>query len=72
MNVNNPPTNIENFQIIKTLFQPNDSVPDFLEKNTEPSILPPLHQNSADFEGRHIFISLNQKVLSVQPNVVGI
>ena len=55
MNVNNPATNIENFQIIKSLFQLNDSIPDFLEKNTEPSILPPLRPNSANFEGRHTY-----------------
>ena len=51
---------IENFQIGKSVFQPYGSIPDFLEKTTEPSILPPLRPNSADFEGRHIFISLNQ------------
>ena len=77
MNVINPPTSIENFQIGKSVFQPYGSIPDFLEKTTEPLILPPLRPNSADFEGRHIFISLNQKVciiLSVQPitNVFGI
>ena len=58
MNVANPPTSIENFQS----FQPHGSIPDFLEKTTEPSILPPLRPNSADFEGRHIFISLNEKL----------
>ena len=62
MNVINPPTSIENFQISKSVFQPYGSIPDFLEKTTEPSILPPLRPNSADFEGRHVFISLNKKV----------
>ena len=37
-------------------------ITDFLEKTTEPSSLPPLRPNSADFEGRYILISLNQKV----------
>ena len=62
MNVNNQPTSIENFQIGKSVFQPYGSIPDSLEKTTEPSILTPLRPNSVDFEGRHIFISLNQNV----------
>ena len=62
MNVINPPTSIENFQIGKSVFQPYGSIPNFLEKTTESSILPALRPNSVDFEGKHIFISLNQKV----------
>ena len=62
MNVINPPTSIENFQIGKSIFQPYRSIPNFLEKTTESSILPALRPNSVDFEGKHIFISLNQKV----------
>ena len=52
MNIINPPTSIENFQISESVFQPYGSIPDLLEKTTEPSILPPLRPNSANFEGR--------------------
>ena len=37
-------------------------IPDFLEKTTEPTSLPPRRPNSAVLEGRYIFISMNQKV----------
>ena len=52
MNIINPTTSIENFQISESVFQPYGSIPDLLEKTTEPSILPPLRPNSANFEGR--------------------
>ena len=73
MNVINPPTSIENFQIGKSVFQPYGSIPNFLEKTTESSILPPLRPNSANFEGRHTYFHQSEPkgiILSVQPMVV--
>ena len=47
----------------------NQDTPDFLEKTTEPTSLPPLRPNSAVLEGRYIFISMNLKVSKFQKQI---